>query len=440
MTEPTGFDRMLTGWLDDMGAQDAPPRLKVAAIEQARRTKRSRPLPDFLTRWLSMSTYFSTSLPVPLVRRAPLARIGLAFVLLMLALLGAAVLSAALGSPQPIPHVGNGLIALASHGDIDVVQPDGSGRQTLIGGPAFQTAPSWSPDGTRIAYWSHDTAGSTWNVDVANADGSNPVTIATSNFIGSGVVGMNRLQWSPNGQTIAFSAATATPGTYQCAGFGSQNGDFCSYRIFVAATDGSGSHAIGDQTVDARSPAWSPTGDMLAFGRGNASSVVDLYVMGLDGSNERRVGPASGQDWAFTHTDWSFDGSEIVGQAGSAANIGNWDIWVTKADGTGATDISNDAFTDDNMPYYAPDRAAIVWSTDHIMVQEPNGVAEALAGPAGCWSWSPDGQLLAAITGTNNDTFSAMDLTGAVKTTVLGPFDTACANVGFSWQPSLSNP
>ena len=37
MTEPTGFDRTLTDWLDDMGAQDAPSRLKVVAIEQARR-------------------------------------------------------------------------------------------------------------------------------------------------------------------------------------------------------------------------------------------------------------------------------------------------------------------------------------------------------------------------------------------------------------------
>src|SRR5262245_30459406 len=101
MTDLTGFDRTLSDWLDDMGAQDAPPHLAVAAIERARRTRRSRSLPDFLKRWPFMSTYFPAAGALPLGRPVQLARIVVALVFLALALIGAALL--AVGTrPSPL--------------------------------------------------------------------------------------------------------------------------------------------------------------------------------------------------------------------------------------------------------------------------------------------------------------------------------------------------
>ena len=68
MNGPSGFDRTLADWLDDTGAQDVPRRVYDAAIEAARQTRRARPLPDFITRWLPMTTNFPRATPA--ARRA----------------------------------------------------------------------------------------------------------------------------------------------------------------------------------------------------------------------------------------------------------------------------------------------------------------------------------------------------------------------------------
>lgn len=417
----------LTAAIDEIGGTPRPDYLD-DIVTQARH-RRQRPAWTFLERWLPMTI---TLRPAAVVPRA------VVFMTLLAALLAFLLVGYLLAGASPsvpaVPHVGNGLIALASNGDIDVVQPDGSGRHTLIGGPQRQTSPAWSSDGTRLAYWSQDAAGAPWSVIVVDADGSAPVTIATSTLDGTGVNAMNRLEWSPDGRMIAYSAATARPGQSNCVGFGTQNGDFCSYRIFVAATDGSGSRQVGDPNLDARSPAWSPDGSTIAFGGGNAAQEVDLYVMGSDGSNVRRLGAAKGTDWAFIRVDWSPDGSTIVGQAGSAADINNWDIWVTKADGSGQTDISNDTSSDEEGPSYAPDRPAIAWLRDTIAVQEPSSPPAGLSGPAGVPSWSPDGKLIATISEDATPTFYVMDLSGAVKLSLPGPFDSP--PFSFSWQPT----
>ena len=52
--------------------------------------------------------------------------------------------------------------------------------------------------------------------------------------------------------------------------------------------------------------------------------------MDADGSNVRQLSDVVGSDWAFVRVDWSHDGTKIVGQAGAADDIANWDIWVIK--------------------------------------------------------------------------------------------------------------
>src|SRR3954447_8887580 len=85
-------------------------------------------------------------------------------------LLGVLALALLLGVPATA-HAAfpgqNGKIAFASGGDIWTMNPDGSGQVNLTNDAATQGSPSWSPDGTKIAY---DQGDQTF---VMNADGTN---------------------------------------------------------------------------------------------------------------------------------------------------------------------------------------------------------------------------------------------------------------------------
>ena len=84
--------------------------------------------------------------------------------------------------------------------------------------------------------------------------------------------------------------------------------------------------------------------------------------MDADGSNVRQLSDVVGSDWAFVRVDWSHDGTKIVGQAGAADDIANWDIWVINADGSGATNVgAHPQGIDEIIPSWAPDRDALAW-------------------------------------------------------------------------------
>jgi len=360
------------------------------------------------------------------VRRQGVPRAVLVFAVLALLITLLVATVAFIGTRTSQPPLGaatNGLMAFASGGDIVVVEPNGSGRRTLISGLSELGGMAFSPDGGRFAYWSRAIAGGPWDLSVVNADGSNPVTIAAD----VGEVTSHRPTWSPDGATIAYSARTAQPDASPCPGVGYQNGDFCTSRTFLAAADGSGSRQVGNPEMDARSPDWSPDGLTIAFGGGNASPSVGvhLYLMDADGSNVRQLSDVVGSDWAFVQVDWSHDGTQVVGQAGAAGNITNWDIWVINADGSGATNVgAYPQGIDEVIPSWAPDRDALTWWAGGIIVREEGADPVRLPGDAGLWS--PDGRLLY---GTTDAGIVVTDLDGNVQMTVEGPAGDV------AWQP-----
>jgi hypothetical protein len=224
------------------------------------------------------------------------------------------------GSTVAFVNLGNG----GSH--VETMNADGSNIHDL----GFAgTWPSWSPDGSRIAFVSQD------GIDSVDRNGNELllVPLAPGQPVGP-------LDWSPDGRNIAFGYHF--PGTAQ--------GD-----VDIAVISASGMGAITQLTnspaVD-RNPAWSPTGDRIAFERGpdsgSAVSNGDLYVMNPDGSNQTLLydgnatnsTPATGL--AQDGVDWSPDGTKILFSINSG--FGTSQLYTIPAGGGIPTQLPGDGY------------------------------------------------------------------------------------------------
>ncbi|MDQ1401744.1 MAG: TolB protein [Actinomycetota bacterium] len=91
-----------------------------------------------------------------------------------------------------------GSIVVSKPNSIEVVRADGTGGRSVASSGAF--APTWSPDGTRIAY-ADNSGGGTPVVVVVNADGTGRHTVLTP---GNGSY-VASLVWSPDGTRLAVN-------------------------------------------------------------------------------------------------------------------------------------------------------------------------------------------------------------------------------------------
>lgn len=87
-------------------------------------------------------------------------------------------------------------LAFTRNAALQVINVDGTGMTALPNEDMAQSA-SWSPDGQRIAYMSVDPVG---EVHVRNADGSNLVRVTTTPEFFDGWP-----RWSPDGRELVFS-------------------------------------------------------------------------------------------------------------------------------------------------------------------------------------------------------------------------------------------
>ena len=213
-----------------------------------------------------------------------------------------------------------------------VVDPDGGPPRRLAGLPG-DSDPSWSPDGTRVAFRRWAPAGcprphrDCAQIVVTNADGRNarPVTLARHNSL--------QPDWSPDGRKLAFARWQDDANPFAN-----------SADIYVVNADGTGLRLLTHGPGDEASPAWSPDGTRIAFTSTRGGN-QDVYVMRADGSDVRNLTRTGTPEYAPA---WSPDGERIAFQDGDGALV------VAKADGTGLETLTR-SFAGDGQPTWSPD-------------------------------------------------------------------------------------
>jgi Tol biopolymer transport system component len=139
--------------------------------------------------------------------------------------------------------------------DIWSVGLDGSALTDLTGRPnLIESAPAYSPDGRRLAYQEY-RRGAPPGITIANADGSNPkpLTAPTTTH------GDNNPTWSPDGTLIAYEHAIDPPTELRSEIVVVRVADGAKVATLPCAVPGA---VCGDGE-----PAWSPDGKQIAFTR-----------------------------------------------------------------------------------------------------------------------------------------------------------------------------
>ncbi|HET9477506.1 MAG TPA: LuxR C-terminal-related transcriptional regulator, partial [Dehalococcoidia bacterium] len=278
--------------------------------------------------------------------------------------------------------------------DIYTVNSDGSGLTNVTDDPdAPDFYPSWSPDRSRIAYFSFQRTAVTPAPDdpkeaatvqerylyVMNADGSGNVRLT------GGVPQLhdnNPPAWSPDGRRIAFETEL--------------NG---SGEVFVINVDGSGLRNVSDHSAYDTGPTWSPDGTQIAFASDRAGG-EDIYVAAIDGSAVTRLTTAGGRSPA-----WSPDGTRI---AFFSERDGNSELYLMSSGGSDQTNLSDHPAADFSgapvghlPPLWSPDGRRIAFLSDRdgnteLYVADADGsrlvrLTRTEAGESRP-EWSPDGE------------------------------------------------
>ncbi len=214
-----------------------------------------------------------------------------------------------------IVYVSVSFVDGAGQSQLKTMNVDGTNAR-VVANTSGASAPTWSPDGTRIAF-SQGNDG----VFLIGADGS----------------GLRRLtdkganpSWSTTNR-IAFNAAPGVRASAALALTRQSRGVLppttSTYTdIWTIGADGSALRQLTQQNqtetgLASINPAWSPDGKTLVFNSVPGSGVpAQLFLINADGTNRRSLGGLSGTDAA-----WSPDGSRIIYSAESGLSFANAD-------------------------------------------------------------------------------------------------------------------
>jgi Tol biopolymer transport system component len=178
---------------------------------------------------------------------------------------------------------GSGRIVYSDSDGLKLRQPDG---QTKILNSTYDTEfATWSPDSKRIAF-SISTDAAVW---VVNVDGTGFQAL-TPRYRDEPHAMAFLPSWSPDGSQIAFNRACCS----------SPSSGPLVPDIWVVNADGTNAHGVTTSHAAVGFPHWSPSGDEIAYDEGPYPGPWNVMVINADGTNPRVV-MHDAQLFAFFH-------------------------------------------------------------------------------------------------------------------------------------------
>lgn len=332
-------------------------------------------------------------------------------------------------------------------GEIWTMKPDGTDARQLTDQPGAISSdnPAWSPDGTKILFdTNRQSSPQIW---MMNADGLDQHLLVD---IG---IGNTQFSWQPiplqspalNGLIVAsdFELPDLTPGD-----------------IYAIRPDGTGKSYLTHGRVNGKangSPAWSFDGTKVAYASNQGGS-LDIWIMDANGGSPLQLTSSGGISPAF-----SPDGTSIVY---NGLQFGTQrEVWVMHSNGTNPTRLTTTTvstttrggvtFRNSSLASYSPDGTKIVYASTQsgrieIWVMNADGTNQTQltfpgntdAPDANAPAWSPDGTKIAFWSGYEAEGGSIWvmnpDGTGRTKLETGPNFVTGMNSDNPNWSPDGS--
>lgn len=243
---------------------------------------------------------------------------------------------------------------------IYISDEDGKTQVKVLNATLSDGYPAVSPKGKMIAFYGKYDRYRTWSIHVADVDGKNVRRLTDKKHVWDSAP-----TWSPDGSTIAFAREYKDASgnwheeiwlmkpdgseLHQIKAIEGRSPEFMPdgrilfqsksspSQISIANIDGSNIIQLTNDKTNNMQPKISPDGSKIAY-LSNRDGNQEVYVMNLDGSNQQRITKNDIQEWDPV---WSPTGDKVFF---SSQNVhGFYDIYKANVDGTSKEKLLSNA-------------------------------------------------------------------------------------------------